>query len=208
MTVVERNRRAPRNPEATRASIMEAAEGLFVEKGFAATSMSDIASAAGVTKSLIHHHFGSKEELWTEVKRERVAHWAAVQKELIASPDTDGAAILRRSIETLYRFLQENPEFVRLRSWMNLEDPRLAEAAYPEILTLGLERIRDQQKKGMIRSDIEPRHVVVLFVSMCIQWFVSRSSWVTALDEEERRVEDERYLDALLKVFFEGVQPR
>ncbi|HVS16768.1 MAG TPA: TetR family transcriptional regulator [Thermoanaerobaculia bacterium] len=205
---MERGRRAQRNPEATRASILEAAEGLFVEKGFAATSMSDIASAAGVTKSLIHHHFGSKEELWTEVKRERVSHWAEVQRELIDSPDGEGASILRRSIETLFRFLQENPEFVRLRSWMNLEDPRLAEAAYPEILTLGLERIRDQQKRGRIRDDIEPRHVVVLFVSMCTQWFMTRANWVTSLDEEARRVEDQRYLDALLKVFFEGVRPR
>jgi hypothetical protein len=89
---------------------------------------------------------------------------------------------------------------------MNLEDPRLAEAAYPEILTLGLERIREQQKKGRIRSDIDPRHLVVLFVSMCTQWFMSRASWVTSLSEEERLVEDERYLDSLLKVFFEGVQ--
>lgn len=207
MTVAEQNQRSQRNPEATRASIMAAAEGLFVAKGFAATSMSDIASAAGVTKSLIHHHFGSKEELWTEVKRERVSHWARVQRELIANRDDD-EPILRRSIETLFRFLQDNPEFVRLRSWMNLEDPRLAEAAYPEILTLGLERIREQQKAGRIRSDVEPRHLVILFVAMCTQWFMSRASWLTALDAEQRREEDEAYLDALLKVFFEGVRGR
>jgi len=207
MTVIEQNRRAQRNPEATRASIMEAAEGLFVAKGFAATSMSDIASAAGVTKSLIHHHFGSKEELWTEVKRERVSHWASVQRELIAHGDTN-EQVLRQSIETLFHFLQDNPEFVRLRAWMNLEDPRLAEAAYPEILTLGLERIREQQKRGRIRADIEPRHIVVLFVAMCTQWFMSRASWLTPLDDEQRRTEDQAYLDGLLTVFFEGVRPR
>jgi TetR/AcrR family transcriptional regulator len=207
MTVVEHNQRTQRNPEATRASIMSAAEGLFVEKGFAATSMSDIASAAGVTKSLIHHHFGSKEELWTEVKRQRVSHWARVQRDLIANRNDD-EPILRQSIETLFRFLQDNPEFVRLRSWMNLEDPRLAEAAYPEILTLGLERIREQQKAGRIRDDIEPRHLVILFVSMCTQWFMSRASWLTVLDDDQRRKEDDAYLASLLEVFFEGVKPR
>lgn len=207
MTVVESNQRTQRNPEATRASIMSAAEGLFVDKGFAATSMSDIASAAGVTKSLIHHHFGSKEELWNEVKRERVSHWARVQRELIASRDND-EPVLRESVETYFHFLQDNPEFVRLRSWMNLEDPRLAEAVYPEILTLGLERIREQQAAGRIRSDLDPRHLVILFVSMCTQWFASRASWLTVLDEDQQREEDEAYLDSLLRVFFEGVRPR
>src|SRR5690606_25552520 len=61
MTAEELRRR--RDPDATRAEILEAAEQLFLQDGFGRTSISAIARLAGVTKSLIHHHFGTKEAL-------------------------------------------------------------------------------------------------------------------------------------------------
>jgi AcrR family transcriptional regulator len=46
-----------------RARIREAAIALFAEKGITATSIRDIAQAAGVSSGLLRHHFGSKEGL-------------------------------------------------------------------------------------------------------------------------------------------------
>jgi TetR/AcrR family transcriptional regulator, regulator of cefoperazone and chloramphenicol sensitivity len=46
-----------------RARIREAAIALFAEKGIAATTIRDIAQAAGVSSGLLRHHFGSKEGL-------------------------------------------------------------------------------------------------------------------------------------------------
>jgi AcrR family transcriptional regulator len=43
--------------------IMEAAEELFAEKGFAGTSVRDIAEEAGVNLAMISYYFGSKERL-------------------------------------------------------------------------------------------------------------------------------------------------
>ena len=80
MSVAEARKR---NPEATRNSILDAAEALFVSKGFAAASLSDIARRAAVTKSLIHHHFGSKEALWDQCKKRRMSHYADVQRGLL-----------------------------------------------------------------------------------------------------------------------------
>ena len=65
-----------RDPEATRAALLEAAETLFLEKGFGNTSLSEIGRQAGITKSLIHHYFGSKEGLWREVKTRRFMQYA------------------------------------------------------------------------------------------------------------------------------------
>jgi len=50
-------------PEETRARILEAADGLFGELGFDATSTRDIAERSGVNKALIHYHFGTKDDL-------------------------------------------------------------------------------------------------------------------------------------------------
>ena len=61
-----RTKRAGRrsgNPD-TKAEILAAARRLFAEEGFESVSMRRIASEAGVDPSLIHHYFGSKDELF------------------------------------------------------------------------------------------------------------------------------------------------
>jgi AcrR family transcriptional regulator len=47
----------------TKQKILDTAERLFGEQGYAATSMRQIIAAAGVNLAAIHYHFGSKEEL-------------------------------------------------------------------------------------------------------------------------------------------------
>ena len=64
--------RRPRDPIATRNAILDAAEAVFSERGFGDASMSGIAARGGVTQSLIHHHFGSKQALWRAVKQRRI----------------------------------------------------------------------------------------------------------------------------------------
>ncbi|WBU37075.1 TetR/AcrR family transcriptional regulator [Homoserinibacter sp. YIM 151385] len=53
-------------------AIRDAAAGLFVERGYAATPLRDIAARAGVDASLIIRHFGSKEELFLRTVEERM----------------------------------------------------------------------------------------------------------------------------------------
>ena len=56
-------------PEARREQILETAQGLFEERGYDGVSMSDVATAAQITRGLVHHYFGSKRELYLEVVR-------------------------------------------------------------------------------------------------------------------------------------------
>ncbi|MFC4150222.1 TetR family transcriptional regulator [Micromonospora mangrovi] len=55
--------RRPGNPD-TRESILAAARTAFAERGFDAASIRVIATAAGVDPALVHHYFGTKEELF------------------------------------------------------------------------------------------------------------------------------------------------
>lgn len=52
---------------ARRETILQGAAGAFAEKGYAATSMEDVAAAAGITKLIVYRHFGSKGELYDAV---------------------------------------------------------------------------------------------------------------------------------------------
>ncbi|TQJ02188.1 TetR family transcriptional regulator [Amycolatopsis cihanbeyliensis] len=50
-------------PTGTRARILEAAERLFVERGYYATTLQEIADRLGITKPALYYHFGSKSDL-------------------------------------------------------------------------------------------------------------------------------------------------
>lgn len=65
------SRRLLPRPE-RREAILKAAAAAFARKGFAATSMEDVAAEAGITKLIVYRHFASKEALY-EAVLERVS---------------------------------------------------------------------------------------------------------------------------------------
>jgi AcrR family transcriptional regulator len=56
--------RRPGDPEITKKSILDAARDVFGELGYDRATMREIAAIAGVDPALIHHHFGTKQELF------------------------------------------------------------------------------------------------------------------------------------------------
>jgi AcrR family transcriptional regulator len=59
-------------PPVTKGKILDAAEALFMEHGFEATSLRAITTAAGVNLAAVNYHFGSKEELFQAVLTRRL----------------------------------------------------------------------------------------------------------------------------------------
>jgi AcrR family transcriptional regulator len=55
------------DPAQRRRQILDAAARLFTERGYEPTSTGQIAEAAGVTRGLVHHYFGSKRDLYLAV---------------------------------------------------------------------------------------------------------------------------------------------
>jgi AcrR family transcriptional regulator len=49
--------------EQTRRRVLDAATGLYTERGWASTSLEEVAAAAGVTKGALYHHFAGKTDL-------------------------------------------------------------------------------------------------------------------------------------------------
>lgn len=194
-----------RDPEATRLAILDAAEAIFVEKGFAAASMSDVARRAAVTKSLIHHHFGSKEELWVEVKRRSLVEYVEPQRAIMASTAADNTSLIE-SMRVYFRFLEKNPNYVRLSTWMNLEDPKLSAPANPDLLLRGVERLRKAQAQGSFRRDVDPWHIMFAFFALTTYWFQARHAHGHEIyADRDPKAADEKYLEDLIKILLEGV---
>ena len=69
----EPRQRRSRRKEARPGELLDAALALFVEKGFAATRVEEVAARAGVSKGTLFIYFPSKEELFKAVVRENIS---------------------------------------------------------------------------------------------------------------------------------------
>lgn len=64
--------RPPRDADATRTRLLDAAEALFADRGYHAVSMRDIAKRACVNLAAAGYHYGSKENLFVEALSRRI----------------------------------------------------------------------------------------------------------------------------------------
>src|SRR3954453_20324524 len=74
----------------TKTRILDAAERLFVEHGFEATSLRSLTSAAGVNLAAVNYHFGSKEELFQAVLTRRLDPMNQERIDLLAKVEREG----------------------------------------------------------------------------------------------------------------------
>ena len=88
-TTGERQRgRRPGAPD-TRGRILEAARESFAERGFRATTIRGVAAAAGVDAALVHHYFGSKDDLFLAALQVPVDPRAVLP--VVFAPGVEGA---------------------------------------------------------------------------------------------------------------------
>ncbi len=81
-------------PEQTQQRILEAADALFGELGFDATTTRDIAERSGINKALIHYHFGTKDELLTALLERYYRALTAAVSAPLARPRDPGEQAL------------------------------------------------------------------------------------------------------------------
>src|SRR5690625_6057483 len=87
-----------------RTQLLELATSVFTQKGFQATSMDDIAAAAGVTKPVLYQHFDSKETLYVEVIDITARSLLEGVRE-IEAVEGDTAGRVRHGLERFYQLL-------------------------------------------------------------------------------------------------------
>ncbi|MGV2431845.1 MAG UNVERIFIED_CONTAM: TetR/AcrR family transcriptional regulator [Rickettsiaceae bacterium] len=107
----------------TKIKIIAAARKLFVEKGFAGTSMSMIAQSAKVNHALLFYHYKNKENLWTETKI-AIFHEATKSSKLLPDDNLPFEAFLRKLISNTVKFYQNNPDMIRMVNWQRLRDEK------------------------------------------------------------------------------------
>ena len=89
-----RRGRRPGSPD-TRSAILAEARSLFAAQGYAGTSVRSVATAAGVDAALVHHYFGTKDDLFLAALRLPVDPRVALAPAIADGPDGAGERMLR-----------------------------------------------------------------------------------------------------------------
>jgi TetR/AcrR family transcriptional regulator len=198
--------RRPRDAEATRLEILDAAESLFVENGFGSTSLARIAAASKAHKSLIMHHFESKEGLWQAVKERRFAQFTTEQTALFGQTEVSIEQLMKTT-EAYFQLLENDPVLVQLLSRAQLEQD-LGCSQYDEArLAPFVARLRAAQEAGLLRSDVPPAHLLLIVINAITQWFEAKAmfcSWSELAADDM----DQAFLKSFHKVFLEGAIAR
>lgn len=96
----------------TRRDIVVAAVQLIADRGFSATSVEEIAAAAGVAKGSVFYNFGSKAELFSAILTDGVTRLTVALREAIAAaPDRPQLGLL---VAELLRQIHDNPAFAKV----------------------------------------------------------------------------------------------
>jgi AcrR family transcriptional regulator len=89
--------RTRETPDVRRGMLIEATTRSIAKHGYAGTTIERICDEAGVSRGLINHHFGSKEELILQSYKQLCADWAYYTQEMV-DPNGEPEDALRATI--------------------------------------------------------------------------------------------------------------
>ena len=157
----------------TRATLMKTALSVFSAKGYAATTLDDVAKAAKVTRGAIYWHFKSKADLYNTLVQEFSARGAVVVQEAVAEGGTL-IDILRRIFVRVCTLIEEDKEtraVMELTLFKTGLDPELQIGRKKQIeagnaLLKGITEAMSQGiAQGVLRSDIDPADMARAFIA-------------------------------------------
>jgi AcrR family transcriptional regulator len=168
-----------RDPEVTRARILEAATKEFAKLGLAGARVEAIATRAKSNKRMIYHYFGSKEQLFLAVLEEVYADIRSAELKLDLdhlSPDDAIVALVTHT----WNYYLRNPEFMNLVSNENLHKARHVKksARFKELhhgFISMLQRILDRGvEAGVFRHGVDPKQLHITMAAVGYYYLTNR----------------------------------
>lgn len=192
-------------PSERRARLVRLAGELFAEKGFRATTVREIADAAGILSGSLYHHFDSKESIGDEILSGFLDEVLTGYREAAAGTDDPRTTIeqfVRSSAATLAR---HRAALTMLQNdWSHFRAmPRFdyLRTATREIEHLWVDQLEQGKRSGLFRPDLDARLTYRLLRDVLwipTRWGQSSSNgWDT-----------DQIADAVLRLIFDGIVAR
>ena len=183
----------------SRDAILDAAIRCFASKGYAATTIKDLASEAQVNSALMYYYFVDKQTLYRETLRhvaQRLGDSAGRRLDEDLPPDE----AIRRFVQQQAEFLIANPHVPRLMLREMLEHTgRHAEAAIVSLIGGVFKTLCDVigrgQEQGIFRPDLDPKYAAISTVSLVAYFVIARPVVGVALGDGLTGPTEERTRD-------------
>jgi len=196
-----------RRKEARPAEIVAAALEVFVERGFAAAKLADVARRAGVTKGTVYLYFDSKEALFKAVVRETIVPVIAQGEALARSFTGSARELLEQLVREYWRLVGETA-LAGIPKLMMAEAatfPELTRFYYDEVVTRGHRLMAGVIERGIQNGEFRPVDVTVaakLAMSPLMHAVVARRAFVSCMPEG---FNVQSYLDTHIDLYLHGI---
>ncbi|HRL36906.1 MAG TPA: TetR/AcrR family transcriptional regulator [Ottowia beijingensis] len=167
-----------RRKEARPGELLEAALALFVEKGFAATRVEEVAARAGVSKGTLFLYFPSKEELFKAVVRENASRHLHDAFREVAGYAGTSAELLHEFIRRWWTQYGGTPAAGLTKLIMSeaANFPDLAQYYQDEVVQPSHELVRRIVQRGIARKEFRAidltlaSHLIVAPLVQMVTW--------------------------------------
>ena len=196
-----------RRKEARPAEIVAAALEVFVERGYAATKLADVARRAGVTKGTLYLYFESKEALFKAVVRETIVPVIA-QGEALAQSFTGSARELMEQLIREYWRLVGETALAGIPKLMMAEAatfPELTRFYYEEVVTRGHRLMAGVIERGVRNGEFRSVDVMLaakLAMSPLMHATVARQAFAACMPEG---FDVRAYLNTHIDLYLHGI---
>lgn len=179
------NREDAMTEQSKKEKILKAARKLFVENGYAGTSIGNIAKLAEVNRSLIFHHFSNKENLWVQVKQNITDE----SKNHSMLPDTalPFPEFLRQLLINGIEFYRTNPDLIRMINWQRMEYETVSQVSvtYSHEAKSWIKAFQHYQQRGDINPELNAEYISTLIISIISTVALDPIIFITKPDDQK-----------------------
>ncbi|QLQ24015.1 MAG: TetR/AcrR family transcriptional regulator [Dechloromonas sp.] len=197
-----------RRKEARPSELTAAALALFVEKGFAATRLEEIAIRAGVSKGTLYLYFDSKDALFKAVIQEGIVPVVAEGEAIAARHDGSAVELLERLLENWWSRIGET-EYAGIPKLMIAEArnfPDVARFYYENVIRRGRALIGAALERGMASGEfrrLEVETTIEVVIAPILMLLIWRFSMAPCLGRE---IEPRQYLAIHMELLRQGLE--
>jgi TetR/AcrR family transcriptional regulator len=191
VALMDSSRRVGSKDSLTRARLLDAAEQLMLEEGYAAVTSRRVGRTAGISPQLVHYYFRTMDDLFLEVFRRRADEgFARFQASIAADP----------SLRTVWRSMSDgrgsafNVEFAALANHRKAIRAEMASSA-ERFRSMQLDAISAVLAPGDLPGDLTPEVVLVAMVGVSQLVAIERALGVSGGHEQTLAL-IERFVDA------------
>jgi AcrR family transcriptional regulator len=168
-----------RDPDATKARILESAKREFAQLGFGGARVDSIAARAKANKRMIYHYFSSKEELFTAVVEEAYLDIRAGERKL-ALHTLEPEDALDTLVRFTWRYYLANPQFLtfvnseNLHKARHLKTSRVINKEYSRFIEIVQDIIDRGVAKGVFRQGLDAVQINITIAAINYYYLTNR----------------------------------